>query len=371
MLRRRWPAGLGRRLTPLAVPMTIALCLPVVGAARQAAKRPGRLPLLKGARLLPGIPGCFAWASERQVVTLREGSANGLLLEAVNLDTRAARPLMRIEGAFARDVLPWRFSLSPNGRQLLWTARDRSDARWVATTLDGAVVVEWPSLSPGHGGVVSSPLGVVWKRDGSGWVEVYDGRVAIYSLDPNRAPTQFSMPGAGETGLPLGFTRANELLVDMGASGPVRGDRRESFLLVRPFDAKPSWRRFSAPMPVEEEVTGIALSPAGDRLAWVMSKLINWFRWTGQREGHPFSVEVRIPWWSFWLSDVDGTGMTEIGGLLSTDTGPERPFAVDDLAWAPGGHQLSFSYGGRNWAVPVHAISRRDGIQPNAKAGTS
>ena len=346
----------------------LALGLPLAALARQAGRASGQLRLLKGARRLPTTGGPISWASDQQVITLTDRNTRGPELELVDVDTGKARTLMDFETALGRELLPWLFAVSPDGKHLLWAAGGPPDSRWIVSTLEGRPEADWKSLTPGHRGVGLPPLGAVWKRDSSGWVEVFDGRVAVYSLDPNRAPTQFSLTGAGPPGLPLGFTSANELLVEMDPRPPA-GNRppHATFLLVRPFDARPTWRQYSVPVPAGEEVADVALSPAGDRLAWVMSRVITGFRITGQQDGHPFADVIGSLWWSFWESALDGGGMTEIGGLLSNDIGPENQRPLNDLAWTPGGRRLSFRYHGDSWTVPVPPVMRPGAVPPGRK----
>jgi hypothetical protein len=116
-------------------------------------------------------------------------------------------------------------------------------------------------------------------------------------------------------------------------------------------------------MPVPPFVCGdydVALSPDGQRLAWI-------FLEARPLPGISALNHTRVSRWlpitasALWISNVDGSNMRRIGGIdvdqlvrrQANVTWSTTNTMLRGLSWCPDGKHVSFVYRGELWSVPV------------------
>ena len=96
-----------------------------------------------------------------------------------------------------------------------------------------------------------------------------------------------------------------------------------------------------------------AVSPAGDRVAWVLVRTgQDPTIWTLQHLLHRTTKQTGISE-SIWISTLDGHDWREIGSLRSNLKPPARVYDVYDLEWLPGSKRLAFNYGNTIYTIPA------------------
>ena len=86
----------------------------------------------------------------------------------------------------------------------------------------------------------------------------------------------------------------------------------------------------------------IAVSPKGDRIAWLLMPNL---------KGRPRNVQRGAA--SLWVSQLDGSRMREIGSAGTDVRQRSAPSLLMQLRWLPGGKRLSFLYNGALYTVPT------------------
>jgi hypothetical protein len=110
-----------------------------------------------------------------------------------------------------------------------------------------------------------------------------------------------------------------------------------------------SLRRVNAFRAPHRYISGYALSPGGDRIAWVATPIIisanaGWMDKILARINFTRGVPMEL-----WVSRIDGTGMHLVGS---------EPYMTDedllcDLQWLPDGKRITFTFRGSVFAVPA------------------
>src|SRR5262249_34844636 len=147
-----------------------------------------------------------------------------------------------------------------------------------------------------------------------------------------------------------GFTRAGRLLwYQPGEADQTGGFGFTEFALE---GTSATARHFDVRVPRGVEVREVAVSPGGDRLAWLLG-------------GRPSSSTRPPVDYSLWISGLDGSGLRELGRtrLKSEKSSSKRGERVDDrpwgLRWVPDGRQVSFLYGDGLFAAPADELMGR------------
>jgi hypothetical protein len=155
--------------------------------------------------------------------------------------------------------------LSPDGKWILWLSDHKT---WIAASLDGTQARRWPNQRrlPSH---------CCWLPDGQHWAELashlglnrYTLREAVVrSIHQDSAPKTAKLNVVD--GLLLGLTHRGGILIHHLT--PQRAVSRASFAEVTLDAPKASVRTWTVALPVQARVHEVALSRAGDRLAWML-----------------------------------------------------------------------------------------------------
>ena len=305
----------------------------------------------------------YFWLSDHEVLWFRGNDP----LEAVRREIRTGRdtPFLLRTPAVIAPPKGFPLTLSPDRRWLLWVNERGARQTAVASRVDGSRAVTWPR--PWY------DYSLAWLPDNSGWV--WHGTVAtvhrlagsrvdlvpfqtkFVASRPGRVAQAPHLLGTAPGGKTIAFdTQAMHnsdrfySVLDVGRAGFVFEPipKQVAFVeldLVRP--GAPG-RRFTLPMPSGAEQSVLALSPAGDRIAWLT-----------YRNGRAPAFLNRLPqelWlssWkqsaSLWVAPTDGGKPPRLVGRLILDEGE----SVGPPSWTPDGRRLSYLYQDALWTLPV------------------
>ncbi|HZO87812.1 MAG TPA: hypothetical protein VFB38_05690 [Chthonomonadaceae bacterium] len=283
----------------------------------------------------------------------------------------------------------WSITLSPDGHWLVgWEPEIAHDTNGEAAVekgtmkaafLDGSRVIKRiPSPEDKWSSGSVNPL---WLPDSRHWVVLLAGQQGLYAMVES-----LNVPGILQKvpiGYPQGITGMSAFLGSrlLGSTGPDR-------ILATPFYAAPSvskgpQRRISfyefsirpgagikdvrqytvtlpkGPAPHNRDVAlrageEVALSPQGDRLAWLLHLrqepdrmtrfLSRWIPWL--RRAPKGAMVLRT-------SRLDGNDIQDVGYMQIQPDEFLRWFQPYRLQWLPGGKRLSFLYKDAVWTVPA------------------
>lgn len=240
------------------------------------------------------------------------------------------------------------FKLSPDSKWLLWLNGKGKQSRWIVSSVDGSHAYQW--VASADEGL--KPLATAWLPNSRRFVtlSVYKNRACLflYSLDtPNRVQKldfpRLICDGVVEGILPKGFVLVQILRQNQG-----REEWRGDFLALG-FDAHAGQvRKFSASLPPRASIQTAALSPQGNRLAWILwiDPLPGAANRGQAKERHSSSAQVGI-----WVCHADGSRMREIGRLPVDENRMSESFTLDELNWLPDDKRVSFVYRGTFYAI--------------------
>ncbi len=307
-------------------------------------------------QLPDGENATYFWRSEREAVLLRPApkAPAHFRLTVLNTQSGKEQPLRSFNEAFGGLLRGHRTqvtvagrpgaeltyeapvaALSPEGRSLLWFG---GRLFWHAATLEGEATGRWRQPSPLRNQAV-------WLRDGQRWAEVetdlreglfYLRRVHLHDLRSPQADRTVETP-ALEDGFALGFTPEEKLLVRHGSAAEARETpevEAVSLTQVDLSDEQGQLDRYPLRLPDPSRVVECALSPAGDRLAWILEP-------RAPSAGPP-------PRFELWTSGLRGETMVQVGSTSGKKGEPAGASWTDeshgprDLRWLPGGKQVSF-----------------------------
>ncbi|HLK57386.1 MAG TPA: hypothetical protein VKU00_12525 [Chthonomonadaceae bacterium] len=238
--------------------------------------------------------------------------------------------------------LPPTCALSPDGKWLLWHSH-AVPPMWIAATVDGAGERKWPDT----GELLSNQM--QWLHDSRRWLTLYQSYqrkryrfigAVIHSLEDAVADQPIRL-GDVPDGMVLGITEVGDLLIARYPYGERAPQVDFSACGMHPGVAVT--RDYTVPLPTPLAVHGLALSPQGDRMAWLLGDMDNRL------------VAGAIV--GLWVSDLKGRDMREVDcvPVIEQATEGERTHfdLPAELRWLPDGAHLSFLYRNALWVVPI------------------
>jgi hypothetical protein len=310
------------------------------------------LPRVNGTKNALAGPPYYQWRSSSGAIFLRakehKGDSTGPLVYTVGigfyllqLDTRTGRETsftefnQRFFGRAYRMIGYWR--LSPDGNWLFWPEDKSPHATWFVASLDGARRMSW---SQPTGDAVGEDPFFAWTPDSRRWVALVrrEDRRHRFRLDAvigslntpgslREIKNIHTLPDDIKSGIfsqhaLLGITSRNEAVAAIWDGG----QDTHAVLFSFAIDAQhPSARDFGIRFPQGANARTLALSPKGDRLAWV-------FLFDDDRSEE-----------ELWVSGLDGTRMHKVGVVSYK---PLFPMAderhLEGLAWTQDGREISF-----------------------------
>lgn len=292
----------------------------------------------------------------------------------INLATGNTRPVV----AGGRDIRlaeasPQSWKVTPDGCWIIYN-------RWqpgggvngsaqllgrVAAKVDGAARSALPQRKP----FVENLFDTIWFRDGSDWREVYASQpfesklsITTHVVTAPGRPKQVIALGStpkgrlGEGPILLGRTNRSSLLFSARLVEGLTGDKDFWEYRMDPSGTRTQSRRHFKPrLPVSGGcVTGLVLSPRGDRLAWRIyefgrgSWLPGFLQDVLVRLSRPDWIPRERPTVGLWVSRADGSAMRLIGRERTTS---QNPRGFDGLCWSPNGTRLLFRLHDRLYTV--------------------
>lgn len=278
--------------------------------------------------------------------------------------------------ALARDLSGRNASLldmreSPNRRYVVTDG----DAGWVLAKPDGSFSRTIPLDDDSMGDAGSIPT---WLPDSQQFADLstaaIDGVLHVYNVhdDGNRLLRYPALPAA--EGMAAGVTPTGQgvLAVTMDGKSPIAIAtvtlKEPVHTTVHAWDSQPNDDR--------PGYAGVALSPDGKVIAWLVNECPHGYVGPGDIGGHPedpwMDRMLRRFWYvkhvTLWVSNRDGTGARCIGVLhgYNADTGnmtgyQTRPMMTNydledtltDLQWCPDNKRVSWLADGGLWAMKV------------------
>lgn len=321
---------------------------------------------------------CF-WLSNTQALLVGTTSERCALTPML-LDVRTGA--RRVLQPFASRFGAMRYfgaALSPDRKWLAWDAYDGDKTTVMTATLDASQVREWTERRRPDNGMVP-PL--VWFPDSRRLVEVRGTYLAgpglsptpeyavIHSLDTNVRALSVPLPTVVSS-IPVGVTREGRLLLrcdpglgmgmlpDVGDIMTPAGSLSECTLNPR----RPLTGQLAVLPPGVVFGSSVAVSPGGDRIAWVLAVTDSP---RGSAVAPPFMATSggrSKPVVGIWVTGLSGGTFTRLGTVPS-DPGA-NPRRIDDrghsswpssLQWLPDGKHLSFLYHDAIYTVPDPAV---------------
>ena len=219
-------------------------------------------------------------------------------------------------------------ALSPNGKWFLWVSGGQT---WIVASLDGAMQREWAEQN-------SIPSSYCWLPDSERWVQLvsqyrrerYTLRKAIVRTAVRRSASKATEIRVDD-GLMLGVNYRGRILIHNRDQEQVSTETSLSEVSLVP--GQPIRRRLIG-LPEPGEIWEVALSKAGDRLAWIVS--------VGEQV---FPREYVL-----WVSGLDGKKFEEVGRMRgqceqsATNSSETAYYWPQSLRWLPDGDEISFIF---------------------------
>lgn len=320
----------------------------------------------------------YHWLSNDTLLLQFDSKAQ---IKRVEIATGVEMPLERLNQRLGQTNSLPACQISANGKWLLRYGREARHHSYLATTLDDSrsiqhrIAIQDVSIL-----IASNPL---WMSDSRRWVQVLSRDTGppyavVQSLDTpaivHKIPFSAYPKGTigyGDAIQPrlLGFVRPNRVLAAVGTGSPTGwfptkrvdlfefdvGGKAANLREYTVWIVAGTWLDAGACSRSEEP---IALSPHGDRLAWlvclieepsveqpsVVTKFLGkWF--PSLRPAPRHILQLRT-------SRLDGSGVHEIGRMEipNNTASTELPH---NLSWLPDGKRLSFIYQQALWTVPA------------------
>lgn len=294
----------------------------------------------------------YRWLSGHEVLFLGDNpSKRGFTLVrrdlATGRDTRLTAATRIFEPAIGMNEFK---ELSPDGRRLLWDEVFKQ--RIGVVSLDGTQ----------HSYYTHCGSDAQWMADSRHWIEWFEHRIVIHDVTDPRASRALVYPHGSlligqnddarsawipseshfrmlrQANLPEGSSAISEMWVVEGGFGA---------------NAVPS-RRIRIPLPYTSDYPDTALSPRGDRIAYLLR----------YKQAPPLLVLLKRFWpalqvrsrsdEALWISNADGTDMHEIGFEEQTSKRVNAPALFSYLRWLPDGRSVSYIHEHGLYTVPVH-----------------
>ncbi len=249
--------------------------------------------------------------------------------------------------------------VSPNGQWLLYAtlfAEDRygqTTAGFRAARIDGSGAFEWRAWDLYDRESQRRP---VWLPDSSRWLELLPsrpGKTFLHTLDAD-GPMRIKVEGAPLCSALIGVTPDYRLIAVSGAAN--QGLNTSTVELVD-FGIHPNTeptRTIRLKAPPGGTISELALSPRGDRLAWLIGikhyppgyrLLSRWWPALAKRFHASEGTELRI-------SHLDGTHNAAVA-FQASDPRKLGHDAIWGVQWRPDGKAVSFVSASQLYQVPI------------------
>ena len=334
------------------------------------------------ARAMP-LPGAPVVAGNLSIFGLRWCETGELFawtaggVARINLATGGVRSVVAGGGQVGlAETFMQGWKVTPDGRWVIYQRWRRGGANGnaqllgrVAAQVDGTTRFVLPQRKT----VEPNFLDTVWLREGNDWRETstsqpFESKLSVTTrvvTTPGRleqvialGPTPKSRWNEGP--VLLGRTTRGTLLFSPRLVEGVGGDKQFWEYTLDPSGTRARSRRHFRPrLPVSHAcVTGLVLSPRGDRLAWRIYEFGRGSSWLPVflqdvlvRLARPDWIPRARPTVGLWVSNADGSNMRLIGRERTTE---QEPRGFNGLCWSPNGSRLLFRLDDRLYTVSAH-----------------
>jgi hypothetical protein len=333
----------------------LLLTLLIVAGALVVVLAPRGPTLLQRATRIARTKGLHCWLSDHKVLFLPGGNYH-YRISIMDLATKTWLREKRMDAVFNAFCTDRYFYSSPDGKWLLCSAFESAPAH--AVRLADGHTLAFP--------MEESYILYTWIPGTSRWMyltaevdtdsdALHLKKVTIFDVTGPR-PVQVlkAAPGIAidEYAIPVAL-RDGRLLIPSA----VEDSKDGMAAAIRTVECAVEGgrvtlkRTFMLRLPSPKEVYYFALSPQGDRIAWVEEYDLPapaWRRWLGKwLRRFAASPQRRNV---LCVARLDGTGRREIGDTLKQ---PGRDKFVTGVQWTPDGRRVSFLCDGALWTVPV------------------
>jgi hypothetical protein len=290
------------------------------------------------------LPNTYVWLPGDELIA---GSEHKLWRWNIRTQTKS-----QIKGIVTDDLGPSQLSVSPNGQWLTWPAGENGTG-WNARVTN--LNAPKQSFENYRIGTTSQPFrSPHWSPDSRCFIDVvndgdgYNKYIAVvFDLKSKCVSRTVPVDDGAYSYSAIGWS--SDWVV-------ASGDRIFLVDILRHRSGKPSWiyvveykldvnlhevRNWAPASPIGTIVEEVKISPAGDRLAWLVRRDCT----------SPWDALLArfAPNWStgpvtgqeLWVSSIEGNNMRKIGDA-QRNTGHNRRGEISDLRWRPDGVSVSF-----------------------------
>jgi len=238
-------------------------------------------------------------------------------------------------------------AISPDGTRVLWKDESGTHIGDLATGRR----LDWP------GRIGSRNLGNYWFAGGRSWIQwdTMPDHVTVFDSARPGQGVRYSFQRHGSDDNANRYS--NPFMAGSDFIIVTRQGKSSTMFLEYVLQAQQ--RRLAllctrtANPPAGYDICYCAVSPAGDRVAWVLVRTgQNSAMETLQRLLHRTTQQAGVSE-SIWTSTPDGQDWREIGYLRTKLELPAGSDDIYELAWVPGGKRLAFDYNNRIYTVRV------------------
>jgi hypothetical protein len=282
---------------------------------------------------LPGVRW-YAWFDNDSLLLYKYTDVSRF-----NITTNVATPLPTVTRTMQANGIAWPLALSPNGNTLLAAILRPSGRRLGCIQLDGSAPDHWLEVDPAD---------CIWLDSGR-FLTVSGNFPKDVTLDEytrygvksaSHRVTDLVGPSLYSAAPIAGVSKGRAL----GISGEIYFDGAKDKTLFEINTGEDAAAvSFTASLPEKASVSGMSLSPQGDRIAWLLQTRpdynTGWYGRLLKRVGaaNPKKASVGI-----WVSNAKGQDFTCLGHIDMHYQG--LPGFTESLQWTPNGARLSFLF---------------------------
>jgi hypothetical protein len=299
------------------------------------------------------IPNLSFWRSDHELVCFYQNQIG--TCRTASFETTTGFSTSSMSSLISNSIIPDfnsinQIHVSPDGHWILWPGHAGADHHlaWIASTLDGRQQREWPRRDIRYNHIFQ------WTQDSRHWVEIRDKTIENYGSEVRSAHVKrtcaviHSVDTRNETVLPVNLPievcgglwclASGQFIVTDGSKHHFYDFNATTHVA----------REFSVTIPERTDVNDLALSPRGDRIAWVLTTL---------QPTKPDNMLNAIHFlfrptasYAYSLCESDGNG-NHFHQLYPEVAQVDFP---NYLHWTPDGKRIGFWYKKSLWTVSAN-----------------
>ena len=287
----------------------------------------------------------YFWLTNTELLTVEMGSWHLALYDLKSrryLDTAALNRIVSASG-----FRPWRITVSPIDRHVLWGAMHRRlNDRFVTVSIhsanpEGRQVVNWPKHT-------EIPTG--WFANGRQWYSFGIRNTVVYRLDAPRdkqlIPTDSRneakwLPWPNWVGTEIHTLRHRRTSSDSSTIEVLSTGLQEN---------KTTEQTYVHQFPMKIDRLSACYSPDGRKMAYTVGYLRGtiWPNWLTDLAPRIFPHRDLVE--GIWETKIDGSDLHE---LVYHKASPTNPYGFYSAAWSPDGKRISLIYKRKLWLLNI------------------